>query len=119
MMLSIDKINLLQAQNECLKKQNKELQKEILSQNDYILQLSAFKDKVEWLEQDIAELKAEKSKYYQQCLDEEIQINNLWRTLQEIKDIAEEYHHNKPRLLCTMDKFIEQILQKIAEVENG
>ena len=44
--------------------------------------------------------------------------DNYMNVLQNIKEIAEEYHHNKPRLLCTMDKFIEQILQKISEVED-
>lgn len=55
-MLSIKEINLLQAQNEGLKKQNAELQKE-------------------------------NAKYYQQTLDDEIQINELLQTLQEIKKI--------------------------------
>ena len=45
-------------------------------------------------------------------------VNKYKQTLQEIKAIAEEYHHNKPRLLCNMDKFIEQILQKITKAEE-
>ena len=38
----------------------------------------------------IQALKDEKDKYYQQTLDDEIQINELLHTLQEIKTIAEE-----------------------------
>lgn len=37
----------------------------------------------------IQALKDEKDKYYQQTLDDEIQINELLHTLQEIKTIAE------------------------------
>lgn len=41
------------------------------------------------LEQENERLKEEKDKYYQQTLDDEIQINELLHTLQEIKAIAE------------------------------
>lgn len=46
------------------------------------------------------------------------QMDKYRSALQEIKKIAEAYHHNKPRLLCNMDKFIEQILQKITKAES-
>ena len=62
-------------------------------------------------------LEAEKTKYYQQCLDEEIQINNLWRTLQEIKEIAEldVYIGQNNELIYSTS--IKQILQKISDCE--
>ena len=46
----------------------------------YIAELKAENDR----------LKARKDKYYQQTLDDEIQINELLHTLQEIKTIADE-----------------------------
>lgn len=39
----------------------------------------------------IQALKDEKDKYYQQTLDDEIQINELYQVLQEIKAIAEPF----------------------------
>lgn len=60
---------------------------------------------------------------FEQISKEHCEINEAYmintNCLHEIKEIAEEYHHNKPRLLCNMDTFVEHILQKIAEVENG
>lgn len=79
----------------------------------------------------IAELKAENERLRQElatygatgicevCSDKANKLaNKYFGCLQEIKTIAEEYHHNKPRLLCNMDKFIEQILQKITKAEE-
>ena len=59
--------------------------------------IEAYKQSEKKASEIIAELKAEndrlkarKDKYYQQTLDDEIQINELLHTLQEIKAIAEE-----------------------------
>ena len=59
-------------------------------------ELKAYKDvnedfKTAWeeLKAENDRLKARKDKYYQQTLDDEIQINELLHTLQEIKTIAE------------------------------
>ena len=96
-----------------------------------------YNDKIKELEENNKKLKAEneqlkayKNKYYQQTLDDEIKLNELYQVLQEIKEIAE-------KIMCTelcnncdgvgliygcadtdcayyqMDK----ILQKIAECE--
>lgn len=59
-------------------------------------ELKAYKDvnedfKTAWeqLKAENERLKASKDKYYQQTLDDEIQINELLQTLQEIKEYAE------------------------------
>lgn len=125
-MLSIEEINLLQAQNEGYRKQNESLQKEkaelkaykdvnedfktaweeLKAENDKLKEemkvlqyniaeysnnnidtaVTLFaKDKAK-LEKENALLKAYKNKYYQQTLDDEIIINELYQTLQEIKE---------------------------------
>ena len=81
-MLSIKEINLLQAQNEGLKKQNADLQRE-------------------------------KAKYYQQTLDDEIQINELLQTLQEIKVIAEKEIYMKQN--SSMDRILNLITKAESE----
>ena len=62
-------------------------------------------------------LKARKDKYYQQTLDNEIQINELLQTLQEIKAIAEADVH-----IVGDEKLyyysIEKILQVITKAEE-
>ena len=106
-MMSIDEINKLKAENERLKREY-----DIL---DGIIDVNNAK---------IGQLEKE-NKSMRETIDGLLSIQytladhgtKLDICLQEIKEIAEEYHHNKPRLLCTMDKFVEQILQKINEVE--
>lgn len=85
-MLSIKEINLLEAQNEGLKKQNADLQKENAKLKG---ELDAFQMSENEANEIIAELEAAKNKYYKQTLDDEIQINELYQTLQDIKAIAE------------------------------
>lgn len=54
--------------------------------------------------EDIKQLKAEKEKYYQQTLDDEIQINELLQTLQEIKKIIiQEKVTNNKKLRAILD----------------
>lgn len=89
-MLSIKEINLLQAQNEGLKKQNAELQKEN----------AELKAENERLKEEIKEVK--KYQYQQEYLDKEIEemqkalktlaegLNIRQQTLQDIKAIVEE-----------------------------
>lgn len=84
------------------------------------------------LEQENAELKAEKNKYYQQTLDDEIQINELYQEIERLKEevetrdnlsetfrkealswanIANDYQKDKTKL--------EQTLQEIKTIAKG
>lgn len=68
-----------------------------------------------WSEDDediISELRREKEKYYQQTLDDEIQINELLQTLQEIKTIAEKEIYMK------QNSSINKILDLITKAEE-
>ena len=81
----------LKAENEKLKEEIKVLQYNFAeySNNNIDTAVTLFaKDKAK-LEEENALLKAYKDKYYQQTLDDEIQINELYQTLHEIKTIAE------------------------------
>lgn len=76
--------------------------------------------------EDIKRLKVQKDKYYQQTLDDEIKLNELYQTLQEIKEIAEGHTElckqcEQQRKECDCGDIcnayrLEQILQKISEV---
>lgn len=129
-----------------LEAENEKLKKEILSQNDYILQLSADSEKMEWLEDDIKELKAENERLKKENFDYNIACTRLEeygkclkQTLQEIKEIAENIVNNDDKPSCVNDAdcplngglgydnhcntkcpFIlgKHILEKISEVEN-
>lgn len=78
-------------------------------------------EKLEAYRLDNAELKAEnerlkvrKDKYYQQTLDDEIQLNELLQTLQEIKEIAEySIMHNE-----NLNFNYQKILQIITKAEE-
>ena len=78
-LLSIDINSELQKENETLK-----ITREKLLGDLYIAEES-LKD----YEEHYKRSEQEKAKYYQQTLDDEIQINELLQTLQEIKKIAE------------------------------
>ena len=97
-MISIDEINKLKEENERLKKDKIGLHSEIKQ-----------------LEQENALLKAYKDKYYQQTLDDEIKLNELYQCLQEIKEIAE--FHTTQADSEDVQEDMKQILQKIAECE--
>lgn len=78
----------LKAENERLKNEIKVLQYNFAeySNNNIDTAVTLFaKDKAK-LEEENALLKAYKDKYYQQTLDDEIKLNELYQTLQEIKD---------------------------------
>lgn len=80
----------LKAENERLKEEIKVLQYNIAeySNNNIDTAVTLFaKDKAK-LEKENALLKAYKDKYYQQTLDDEIKLNELYQTLQEIKAIV-------------------------------
>ncbi len=99
-MLSIKEINLLQGQNEGLKKQNAELQKEIAElKENFEGQRNAYKKL--------------NSMYEENCE----YTGKLEQTLQEIKKIAEADVHIVGDEKLYYD-VVEQILQKISEVIN-
>lgn len=68
------------------------------------------------LEKTIDNLREEKARYYQQTLDDEIQINELLQTLAEIKEIAN-YSFN--RSTSEYMAKLELILEKISECGAG
>ena len=61
-------------------------------------------------------LKDERDKYYQQTLDDEITLNELYQTLQEIKAIAEDAYENDSEYQAT--GVYNEIIQKITKAEE-
>lgn len=123
----------VKAENERLKEEIKVLQYNIAeySNNNIDTAVTLFaKDKAK-LEQENALLKAYKDKYYQQTLDDEIQINELHQTLQKIKAIAEQCMNKDACFECKYsdDCYIEDaeiptydicklLIQKITKAEE-
>lgn len=101
-MLSIDEINLLQAQNEGLKKQNAELQREN----------AELKAENERLREDYINLCQQKDldnvRWQKRCTDLHIEdkakTDKYWLVLQEIKTIAKEWMTD----YCYLDSFYEK-----------
>ena len=121
-MLSIDEINLLQAQNEGLKKQNAELQKENAELKAYKDVNEDFKTAWEELKAESELLKEDYIKLYQQkdldnakwqkrCTDLHIEdkakVDKYWLILQEIKAIAEKEIYMKQN--SSMDRILDLI----------
>lgn len=106
-MLSIKEINLLQAQNEGLKKQNAELQKEN----------AKLKEEIEIRDNLSEKFRKEALSWANIANEYQKDRTKLEQTLQEIKAIAEADVH-----IVGDEKFyydvVEQILQKIAESEG-
>lgn len=75
--------------------------------------LEAYRLDNEELKAENGKLKARKDKYYQQTLDDEIQINELLQTLQEIKAIAE-YIMTSDTEKWTLDEPFKQIEKILA-----
>lgn len=88
---------------------------------------------IDQLKAENKQLKAEKVKYYQQTLDDEIQINELLQTLTEIKEIADEQipyldidkaktitevEYDYAGKIYNLEQRMYKILQKISEVED-
>ena len=133
-MLSVNEINLLQAQNEGLKKQNEDLQKEnaILKEENYN-KLIAWEE----LKADNERLKEENYQLQKDCqicenfidfipckpirdMDYDLQKvigqrDDYYQTLQEIKAIAESYLTDCQGFKC---EAMEQILQFITKAEE-
>ena len=91
------------------------------------------REQLKRLEAENAKLKEEKSKYYQQTLDDEIKLNELYQCLQEIKKIAEnrtyyidftrsksylELEQDYAKITNDLENRLFKILQKISEVEE-
>ena len=130
-MLSVNEINLLEAQNKGLKKQNAELQNNVeywrnlyqemqmklnrLEEDykDLLAESSELLKERDELKAENAKLKQAKDKYYQHTLDDEIKLNELYQCLQEIKEILLE----QIRWQGQIPQYDLQILQKIAECE--
>lgn len=86
-----------------LKAENEKLKEEVRTEKIYSSQIEELEESLNHLKQENDNLKnklsdaeavmltykADKEKYYQQTLDDEIQLNELYQTLQEIKKIAE------------------------------
>lgn len=102
-MLSIKEINLLQAQNEGLKKQNADLQKENARLKEEIKEVKKYQYEQEFLEKEIEEqreknkrltckileVKALNETLNVQCTSQDCtQLRKLYQTLQEIKAIV-------------------------------
>ena len=116
-MLSIKEINLLQAQNEGLKKQNAELQKENarLKEENYnkLIAWEEMQAENERLKEEIKEVK--KYQYQQEYLDKEIEIrDNLSEKFRKEAlswaNIANGYQKDKTKLEQTLRE-----IKKIAE----
>ena len=115
-MLSVKEINLLEAQNEGLKKQNADLQKENTRLKG---ELDAYQMSENEANEIIAELEAAKNKYYQQTLDDEIQINELYQTLREIKGaVTALYMNNWLQMNETARKSIQLLQGLITKSES-
>lgn len=138
-MLSIKEINLLQAQNEGLKKQNAELQSENFELKESLKcfqKPEVVKVLTDWRTGELDNLKAENERLKEenvkllfgkgtlvefcnkltQIIDEKKESENkLLHTLQEIKDIAEEYLTDCQGFKC---EAMEEIIQKITKAES-
>lgn len=76
------KIEELKAENEWLKKENETLK---ITREKLLGDLCITEESLKDYEEHYNRSEQEKEKYYQQTLDDEIQINELFQTLQEIK----------------------------------
>lgn len=83
-------IDNLKAENDKLKADLKSLEYTVALQGNMDIDNAAdlFAKHIAKIENENSILKAEKTKYYQQTLDDEIQINELFQTLQEIKKVC-------------------------------
>lgn len=127
-----------------LKAENDRLKQEVRTEKIYSSQIEELEESLNHLKQENDTLKnklsdaeavmltykADKEKYYQQTLDDEIQLNELLQTLQEIKKIAKNSCCMTDIDLCVVHScincksipntdVIKQILQKITKAEVG
>lgn len=134
---------LLSIKIEELKAENERLKEEIRTEKIYSSQVEELEESLNHLKQENDTLKdklsdaeavmltykADKEKYYQQTLDDEIQINELYQVLQEIKEITKNSCCMTDINLCVVNSctvcksmpdsdVIKQIIQKITKAEE-
>lgn len=134
-MLSVKDINLLEAQNEGLKKQNADLQKEIAELKEEIKEVKKYQYQQEFLEKEIEEqreknkrltckileVKALNETLNVQCTSQDCtQLRKLYQTLQEIKKIllqAMDVKSNAYNHFLKVEQAIDLITKAESEVE--